>query len=159
MKELPFIRLQRIQSYQEHIKSIPEDHWNTLKQAISSEADSLPGVERIVAELDGKIVGSVVLFPAKTDAYEGAIDELDYPEIRMLAVAPEMQGNGVAAALVSECIDRTKARGYQAIGLHTGQFMAGAMRLYERLGFERQPQFDFEPAADGIIVKAYRLSL
>jgi GNAT superfamily N-acetyltransferase len=125
--ELHFIRAQRVQSYEEHIKSIPEQHWNALKQAISSEADSLPGVDRIVAEVDGEIVGSVVLFPAKMDAYEGAIDELDYPEIRMLAVAPEMRGNGVATALVSECIERTKARGYEAIGLHTGQFMEGAM--------------------------------
>ncbi|WP_342429684.1 GNAT family N-acetyltransferase [Neobacillus sp. FSL H8-0543] len=157
--ELSFIRSQRVQSYEEHKKSIPMEHWNALKQAISSEADNLPGVERIVAELEGEIVGSVVLFPAKTDAYEGAIDELDYPEIRMLAVAPEMQGKGVATALVSESIQRTRARGYHVIGLHTGQFMAGAIRLYERLGFVRQPQFDFEPADDGIIVKAYRLSL
>jgi ribosomal protein S18 acetylase RimI-like enzyme len=36
--------------------------------------------------------------------------------------------------------------------------MKSAMGLYERLGFERLPQFDFEPANDGIIVKAYRLS-
>jgi hypothetical protein len=33
------------------------------------------------------------------------------------------------------------------------------MKLYERIGFERLPQYDFIPANDGIIVKAYRLSL
>jgi GNAT superfamily N-acetyltransferase len=159
VSELPYIREQRISSYEEHAKSIPDDHWNALKQAISSEADLQPGVERIVAELDGKIVGSVALFPAKTDAYEGFVDELEYPEIRMLAVTPEARGKGVASALVSECIQRAKAQGLQSVGLHTGEFMESAMRLYERIGFERLPQFDFEPANDGIIVKAYRLSI
>jgi hypothetical protein len=37
--------------------------------------------------------------------------------------------------------------------------METTMKLYERMGFERLPQYDFEPANDGIIVKAYRLSL
>lgn len=155
--EMDFIREQRIQAYQEHAKSIPADHWNALKKAIGSEADIQPGVERIVAEWDGKIVGSVVVFPAKSDAYKGFVDALAYPEIRMLAVNQESRGKGVASALVSECIKRSKTRGYRSIGLHTGEFMGSAIRLYEKLGFERLPQYDFEPANDGIIVKAYRL--
>jgi len=153
-----FIREQRVNSYKEHAEHIPEGHWEALKQSISSEADMSPGVERIVAELDGEILGSVALFPAKTDAYNGYIDALDYPEIRMLAVTPEARGKGVATVLISECIRRTKEKGYASIGLHTGEFMDSAQRLYERLGFERLPQFDFEPAGDGIIVKAYRLT-
>lgn len=156
--ELPYIREQRVHSYKEHAQKIPEDHWKALKQAIMSEADTQPDVERIVAELDGEIVGSVALFPAKTDAYEGYVDELDYPEIRMLSVTPQARGKGVGTALISECIRRTKAKGFQSIGLHTADFMGSAMKLYEHLGFERLPQFDFEPADDGIIVKAYQLS-
>jgi GNAT superfamily N-acetyltransferase len=158
VEELPFIREQRVNSYEEHAQCIPEDHWNALKQAISSEADIQQNVERIVAVFDGKIVGSVALFPARSDAYEGYVDVLDYPEIRMLAVMPESRGKGVAKALISECIRRAKAKGCQSIGLHTADFMKSAMKLYEQLGFERLPQFDFEPADDGIIVKAYRLT-
>ncbi|MFJ5758822.1 GNAT family N-acetyltransferase [Neobacillus sp. NPDC093182] len=157
--ELPYLREQRVNAYLEHSAEIPEGHWLALKQAILSEGDRLPGVERIVAEIDGKIAGSVVLFPANIDAYEGNVEILDYPEIRMLAVLPEMRGKGVAAALVAECIQRAKAKGCHAVGLHTGEFMETAMKLYERMGFERLPQHDFEPANDGIIVKAYRLSL
>jgi GNAT superfamily N-acetyltransferase len=156
--ELPFIRDQRVHSYEEHAQNIPKEHWQALKHAISSEADLQENVERIVAEIDGNIVGSVALFPAKTDAYEGLVDELDYPEIRMLAVTPHARGKGVAGALISECMRRTKMQGFPAIGLHTADFMKSAMRLYERLGFERLPQYDFEPAEDGIIVKAFRLT-
>ncbi|WP_129726380.1 GNAT family N-acetyltransferase [Ectobacillus funiculus] len=156
--ELSYIQEQRINAYKEYAQVLPEGHWNALKQAIVSDTDTQAGVERLVAELDGKVVGSAVLFPAKTDAYDGLIDELDYPEIRMLAVTPEARGKGVAAALISECIQRAKSKGFRSIGLHTGEFMKNAIHLYEQFGFERLPQFDFQPAADGIIVRAYRLS-
>jgi ribosomal protein S18 acetylase RimI-like enzyme len=157
--ELPSIRKQRVNAYSEHTQAISEEHWQALKQAISSEADRGTGVEVIVAELDGEIVGSVALFPPNTDAYEGYVDKLDYPEIRVLAVSPEARGNGVASALISECIQRSKAKGFHCIGLHTADFMKSAIRLYERIGFERLPQYDFEPANDGVIVKAFRLPI
>lgn len=157
--ELKDIREHRANAYNEHANAIPGEHWNALKKAILSDADIQPGVELILAELDGELVGSVALFPPKSDAYEGFIDELDYSEIRMLAVSPNLRGKGIAFALINECIKRTKAKGFDAIGLHTGEFMDSAMKLYERLGFERLPQYDFEPANDGIIVKAFRLSI
>ncbi|MFC5466030.1 GNAT family N-acetyltransferase [Lederbergia graminis] len=159
IKELDFIREQRVAAYVEHAAVIPDAHWEALKQAISSEADRQPGVELIVCEVEGEIVGSVVLFPAKTDAYEGQVEELDYPEIRMLAVTPENRGKGIASALIAECIKRSKAKNYQYIGLHTGEFMEQAIQLYTKHGFERLPQYDFVPADDGIVVKAFRLAI
>lgn len=157
--ELVFIRQQRVTAYRDHAQLIPEGHWKALERAISSEVDTQSGVELMVAQLDGNIVGSVALFPAKTNAYEGYVEELDYPEIRMLAVAPEYRGKGVASALISECIQRSEAKGFHSIGLHTGEFMKSAIKLYEKLGFERLPEHDFQPADDGITVKAFRLRL
>lgn len=157
--EVEAIRAQRVSAYEEHAHKVPEDHWKALRKAILSDSDRYDGVELLVAELDGEVAGSVVLYPAEIDAYDGQVDLLDYPEIRMLAVSPEARNKGVAEALVSECIQRAKQKEYQYVGLHTADFMTSAMRLYERLGFERQPQFDFEPANDGIIVKAYRLTI
>ncbi|MDC3414585.1 GNAT family N-acetyltransferase [Aquibacillus sp. 3ASR75-11] len=156
--ELDFIREQRVNAYSEYAQVINTEHWQALRQAIYSEADIHPGVERMVAEIDGKIVGSVALFPSNSDAYEGYVEELDYPEIRMLAVTPEARGQGVASALIDECIRRAKSNGYHSIGLHTADFMKSAIKLYGRMGFERLPQYDFEPANDGIIVKAFKLS-
>jgi ribosomal protein S18 acetylase RimI-like enzyme len=157
--ELGFIREQRINAYREHAQVVPSGHWKALERAISSEADTQPGVELIAAELNGNILGSVALFPPKTDAYEGNVEELDYPEIRMLAVSTECRGKGVASALISECIHRAKNNGFQWIGLHTGEFMKDAIKLYEKIGFERLPKYDFQPADDGITVKAFRLFL
>lgn len=157
--ELSFLREQRVNAYREHAQSIPRAHWQALERAISSEADTQPGVELIVAELNGNIAGSVALFPPDTDAYEGNVERVDYPEIRMLAVSPECRGKGVASALIAECIQRARSKGCSAIGLHTGEFMKDAMKLYEKIGFERLPAYDFQPADDGITVKAFRLIL
>ncbi|WP_160723784.1 GNAT family N-acetyltransferase [Bacillus sp. USDA818B3_A] len=157
-EEIPLIQELRLQAYEIHAEKIPQGHWEALKQAITSDRDKTSEIERIVVELDGEIVGSVVLYPPMTDAYEGNVAALDFPEIRMLAVAPKAQGKGIASALISECITRAKAKGCRSIGLHTGEFMKRAMKLYEHFGFERIPQYDFEPANDGIIVKAYCLS-
>jgi GNAT superfamily N-acetyltransferase len=157
--EQPHIQELRLNAYSEHANKIPEDHWNVLKESILSNTDTGENVIRLVAELDGEIVGSVALFPAKTDAYGGLVGELDYPEIRMLAVSSEARGHGVATALITECVQRVKTQGLGYIGLHTADFMESAIKLYSRLGFERLTQFDFEPSDDGIIVKAFRLSV
>jgi ribosomal protein S18 acetylase RimI-like enzyme len=157
--EIQYIRTQRIEAYSEHAKVVSDEHWQALKQAISSDADEQPCVELIVAELEGGIVGSVALFPPKSDAYEGLVDGLDYSEIRLLAVTPEARGKGVANSLLNECIERTRAKGYDAIGLHTADFMKSAIKLYGRMGFKRMPEHDFEPANDGVIVKAFRLGI
>ncbi|EFV74671.1 acetyltransferase [Bacillus sp. 2_A_57_CT2] len=157
--ELEIIRERRVQAYEEHINSIPKGHWEALKTAISSDADEQQGVELLVAEINGEIAGSVALFPPKSDAYKGLADMLEYPEIRMLAVSPEYRGRGIAEALVRECIQRAKSKGFPCIGLHTAEFMKSALLIYKRMGFERIPQFDFQPANDGIIVNAFNLSI
>nr|WP_090746278.1 GNAT family N-acetyltransferase [Mesobacillus persicus] len=158
-EELPFIREQRVKAYEDHIAKIPQGHWQELKKAILSEADVEEGVDLLVAELAGEIIASVALFPAKIDAYDGKVEELEYPEIRMLAVSPEARGKGAAKRLINECMERAIAKGYQSIGLHTGEFMNEARNLYENLGFERVPESDFIPAEDGIKVLGFRLSL
>ena len=153
------IRELRIKAYQEHAIKIPEDHWKVLSTSISSDGDIEPGVLRLVAEIEGEIVGSVALFPPNTDVYEGLVGELEHPEIRMLSVSPKARGKGVASNLIYECIHRAKGKGYKSVGLHTADFMESAIKLYERLGFERLPKYDFEPANDGIIVKAFRFTI
>lgn len=158
--ELESIKKLRLAAYQEHEPKIPKDHWNVLKQQISSDDDAVQGVDQIVAEIDGEIAGSLVLFPPKAELYKGMLEEeLDYPEMRKLAVSPDFRGKGVAKALISECIQRTKNRRLPAIGLHTADFMENAVKLYGDLGFERLPQYDFTPADDGVVVKAFRISI
>ncbi|MGW3471954.1 N-acetyltransferase family protein [Saccharopolyspora sp. NPDC000995] len=69
-------------------------------------------------------------------------------EFRMLAVAPEVAGNGVGRALVETVIDRARAERLQRVVLFVQDRAKPAQRLYQRLGFERRPDRDWIPAAE-----------
>jgi ribosomal protein S18 acetylase RimI-like enzyme len=62
----------------------------------------------------------------------------------MLAVAPEAQGRGVGRALIGEVATRARADGRTGIAIHTRPSMIAAHRLYESLGFVRDPARDWE---------------
>ena len=111
----------------------------------------------IVAELEGRLAGTVTLYlKAAHPPREG------WPEgwagIRLLAVHPDFRGRGIGCALMDECISRCRAHGISTIGLHTTKMMDVARRMYERMGFKRVPEFDFHPSPEAVVM-AYRLDL
>jgi ribosomal protein S18 acetylase RimI-like enzyme len=77
----------------------------------------------------------------------------------MLAVAPAAQRRGVGESLVRACIERARATGRRRIVLHTGDWMTTAHRLYERLGFERDPSLDVDVEDEGFWLRCFRLEL
>ncbi len=77
---------------------------------------------------------------------------------RMLAVAPDAQGHGAGRALVEACVNRARAEGRRGVVLLTRPFMDRAQSLYERLGFHRAPERDWEPMP-GFHLLGYRLDL
>lgn len=62
--------------------------------------------------------------------------------IRMLAVDPRHQGNGVGRALMEMCISQARTDGRARIILHSTVYMQVARSLYEHLGFERAADLD-----------------
>jgi ribosomal protein S18 acetylase RimI-like enzyme len=130
-----------------------------LDRALNAALASTPaGVERIVADRGGVLVGSVMLYPPAEDAYGGLVKAASWPELRLLAVAPGARGLGIARMLVDECIRRAKRQGATELGLHTSKSMIAAVKLYQSLGFARVPDHDFQPEG-AELVEAYRLSL
>jgi ribosomal protein S18 acetylase RimI-like enzyme len=120
--------------------------------------DAEGGVERIVAEQNGALLGSVMLYSPAANAYGDAVAAAGWPELRLLAVAPAAREQGVGTALVEECMQRARRAGAGALGLHTSESLQAAIRMYERLGFVRAPEGDFRP--DGAeLVMAYRVTL
>ena len=145
-------------SYGEYAERMAPSAWAALEGALAAALASEEHADRIVAEREGKLVGSVMLYARSADAYEGAAAEAHWPEVRLLAVAPEARGEGVGAALLRECIRRARAAGAREVGLHTSRSMEAAIRMYERFGFARRPEHDFQPEG-GELVVAYRLQL
>jgi GNAT superfamily N-acetyltransferase len=106
------------------------------------------------------MVGTALLYPAgaRVRRPDGGEVVFEWPEIRLLAVAPAERGRGVGSAIVRECVRRAREAGAGAITLHTTDFMRVAQRMYERMGFARAEELDFRPA-EGVVVKGYRLVL
>jgi predicted N-acetyltransferase YhbS len=146
-------------AYQEYAPLMP-DHWEDYRENIlATLADVKPAVQ-IVAEQDGAVVGTVLLYPAGTVFTNPAGDSatLKWPEVRLLAVAPAARRQGIGAALIRECTRRARRSGAESITLHTTDMMQVAMSMYERMGFVRAPELDFHPAP-GMTIKGYRFEL
>ncbi len=79
-------------------------------------------------------------------------------EFRMLAVAPTARGRGAGQGLVRLCEERATRDGASAMALSSLPSMATAHRLYERLGYRRQPERDWDPVP-GVHLIVYRLDL
>ena len=62
----------------------------------------------------------------------------------MLAVDPAMGGRGIGRALAEACVARAKAEGRTGMTLYTLPTMTVAHRLYESMGFRRDPERDWE---------------
>lgn len=146
-------------AYGEYATIMEPAAWAGLENALHGALATEDEVERMVAvDGDGALLGSVLLWPPAADAYRGAAARAPWPELRLLAVAPEARGRGIGEALVAECARRARRMGAAELGLHTSRSMAAAVRMYERLGFVRAPEFDFRPSG-GELVVAYRLPL
>jgi ribosomal protein S18 acetylase RimI-like enzyme len=72
-------------------------------------------------------------------------------EIRMLAVVPQARHRGIARALVAACEDLARNRNLTRMVLSTEASMTAAIDLYERLGYERTPDRDWDVNGFGLI--------
>ncbi len=69
----------------------------------------------------------------------------DYAEVKRLYVRPEGRGQGVARALMSALEREARAQGCGAVLLETGDKLAAAVALYDRLGYRVRGPFGAYP--------------
>ena len=104
-----------------------------------------------------EVLGSVTVVEHGSELSE--IAQIDELEFRMLAVSPKAQGRGVGRALVDACIAFGRERGLTQIAIFVrSDVAAGALALYDRLGFERMPDRDWWPTPS-IVLHALRYPL
>ncbi|MCY0948387.1 GNAT family N-acetyltransferase [Streptomyces sp. H27-S2] len=137
-----------------HLDEIENDAYLSVLRDVAGRAAL---AEVLVAERGGRILGGVTF--AEPGSPLADIAGPDEAEFRMLAVAREGRGQGAGEALVRACLDRARAiEGVSTMVLSTQRSMAGAHRIYSRLGFERTPERDWAPV-EGLTLLTYRLKL
>lgn len=124
---------------------------------LADVAAKLTASEVIVAVEDGSVLGGVA-FVGDVASPMHEFDDDRAASFRHLAVDPAAQGKGVGQALVTWCLERSRALGFSRVLIHTTPWMLGAHRLYERNGFVRDPTHDWTPVPD-VPLLAYRLEL
>jgi GNAT superfamily N-acetyltransferase len=113
----------------------------------------------VAASDEGELWGGVVYFGDMSEYGSGgsATLETNASGIRLLGVAPHVQGRGVGRALSMYCINLAREKGHRCVVLHTTQPMRAAWALYESLGFRRAVDLDF--LQESLPVFGFRLEL
>ena len=65
----------------------------------------------------------------------------EYGELKRMYVRPQFRGLGYGTLLLDHLTDYARARGVGLLRLETGIHQAAAIRLYERMRFQRIPPF------------------
>lgn len=148
-----------VDAYREFSKDLPDHLWKPYAEEIADVRRRLPFADLIVAERSGKIIGAVTFYPdASLSEHEGWPET--FAEIRLLSVASDAREFGLGRMLTEECLRRARENRNPTVGLHTSRLMEVARGMYERMGFQRAPEYDFEPDADfDITALAYTLDV
>jgi ribosomal protein S18 acetylase RimI-like enzyme len=111
----------------------------------------------VAIDEDDGLVGCVTFVSQASSPWAELLED-EEAGIRMLAVRPFVQGRGIGARLVEACVEQSRELNKAAVMLHTTPWMTAAQRLYERLGFERFEERDWQPVPQ-VPLLAYRLVL
>ena len=90
-----------------------------------------------------KIKHALVILDDDKPVGIGAIREFneDTTEVKRMYVLPELRGKGIAAEVLSGLEAWAKELGYRYTILETATYLPAAVKLYERSGYERIPNY------------------
>src|SRR5208283_4967112 len=89
-----------LSAFQQYAAVMPPPRWEGYRENILATLTEVAPAQQIVAEKEGVILGSVLLYPPGntfSTPHEGPLTCL---EVRLLAVAPEARGQGIGTALM-----------------------------------------------------------
>lgn len=130
---------------------------DSYTRVLRNVADRAQSCDIVVATLDGVIVGAAA-YPHKGGPYEDIAHAAHEGEFRMLTTVPEARGHSLGARLTQECLRRMRRDGRTRCVISVGRSNPIAERIYQGLGFERDPSRDWV-APDGFELNCWMLDL
>ena len=109
----------------------------------------------LVAELEGKVVGTVAVWAPGAAASEAWLREAC--DLRHLAIDPAVQGLGLSKPLLDEAERRARQMGAKYVCLHVRRGNKGVAKLYMDRGYVRAPEGDLD--LPEVLLDAYILRL
>lgn len=97
--------------------------------------DRLSSGEAYVAELDGRIVGTILFRPPELAGGCDYYNRLDVAVFGQFGVEPSLQGSGIGKALLLHCEQRARETGASEIALDTSEKALHLIELYKRWGY------------------------
>jgi ribosomal protein S18 acetylase RimI-like enzyme len=125
--------------YEEFAPVLEPQHWTTMRGNILRALDAVPDGQLLVALEREQLVGTVTYYPPGPREFDQF--PFEWSVIRLLAVHPHCRGRGLGRLLTEACVATASHDGAPAVGLHTGEMMDPAMRIYERMGFTRHRSY------------------
>lgn len=123
-------------TYRDHVDAVINDQYSTLSGADRLVdnilrhrgcGDHLPQASQVATHRRSrKLAGVLAMTVVRTGT----------AHIPQVAIAREFQGAGLGTALMEKSFERLAREGYREVSLTVTELNSGAVRLYERLGFE-----------------------
>jgi ribosomal protein S18 acetylase RimI-like enzyme len=145
-------------AYREFVRAGDDADWHEYLASLADVAGRVDRTAVLVAVREGRVLGCVTLEEDATVGDDDVQPEPGATHVRMLGVDPSARGEGVGRALMRFTIERARAQGRRFVTLRTTERMTSAHRLYESLGFSRDPDHDMV-FDDGFQLLAYRMVL
>jgi GNAT superfamily N-acetyltransferase len=164
-REIPEIEAVTVAAYAEFRDRIPAAIFDAYMGDMRRLADRWEEAEVLVAELNGRVAGTVTFYADASS--EGLGLPKGWAGFRRLAVHPAMRGHGIGRLLTEKCLDTARRLAAPTVGVHTAAFMQAARSIYDQMGFRRCPEYDLraseilglEAGVAEVAVIAYRLDL
>ena len=124
-------------------KKLPDVSYSAERLAdLRNQSARRASASVLVAEIDGRIVGTVTLYPVGASRSEAWI--AGATDLRLLAIHPEFQGRSPSGKLLDAAEALARKWGASAICLHTRQGASGVARLYHSRGYVRDETGDLD---------------
>ena len=111
-------------------------NYTAVNQTPAMTAKRASGGQCFIAELSGKLVGTIVVQPTYATNDCEYFTRQGVAAVHQFGVEPEVQGQGLGRALLFACEAWAREHGYNELAMDTAEQAKHLISLYSRLGYK-----------------------